>query len=229
MGCLVTSAPSMENLDFSSSFYFWFISLSTIGYGDITFKRDQHLKSPHMLVLAVLNLLFGIGILAAIIAAISLVLEKRDLKMSTIIIDNDDEEELISDDEDDDINDEIGPSSSDDYDYNKDNFLPHAALEKMRKKRKQDRMTENDAIDDDEHTCITNLSSEESLNNDRPKLRSPRSTLIISVSDQFKEDTLMLLKKRLAANERIQEIVIDEHKQLSNKCSKINPSFECET
>lgn len=246
IGCCVTGAPNMENLDFSSSFYFWFISLSTIGYGDITFKRDKHLASPHMLMLAVLNLLFGIGILAAIIAAISLVLEKRDLKMSTIIIDNDeDEEELISDG-DEEIGDEMCSPTRDKS--NNGHFLPHATLEKMRERQKQEKMDDKNDVEADELTSITHLSSEESLNDHCPKLHSngnqlrpPQQPKQITLTEKFKEDTLMLLKRRLTPTNSTKGLLSDEddqhqhhhnqHKAMidnSKSTSRINPSFDCE-
>lgn len=246
IGCCVTGAPSMENLDFSSSFYFWFISLSTIGYGDITFKRDKHLESPHMMMLAVLNLLFGIGILAAIIAAISLVLEKRDLKMSTIIIDNDDddEDELLSDN-DDEISNELHSFSRDKL--NSGQFMPHETLEKMREQRKQEGID----VEADEMTAITHLSSDESLNDHCPNLHSKGQSRLqppkqIKLTEKFKEDTLMLLKRRLTPTNSTRGLLMsdDEDQQHqhhhqhhyqqygrmndSSKSTKINPSFECE-
>ena len=282
-GCFVTSSSSMENLDFSSSFYFWFISLSTIGYGDITFKRKRHLMSPHLMCVAVLNLLFGIGILAAIIAAISLVLEKRDLNMSAIIIDND-EEGLLSDDDEDD-NDDIFEDETHSTGEHNDRFLPHDVLEKMREQQKQQKGNDThfnheqkhdafnyvDVDDDDEQTCITNLSSEESLNNERPNLRNSNGrynldsngrsssnsndrlildsndrsisrlsscsmlsmTPQIIVTQRFKEDTLSMLKKRLATREHLknQPSTPPPYKGkaniVSDKC-KINPAFDCE-
>ena len=70
-GSCVTTSPNMENLDVTSSIYFWFVTWSTIGYGDITFERDQHLRSPHLMIIAVFNLLFGLGMYVAIIEALS--------------------------------------------------------------------------------------------------------------------------------------------------------------
>jgi len=158
MGSFVTSSSNMENLAYSSSVYFWFISLSTIGYGDITFKRDQHLKSPHMMMVAVVTLLFGIGILAAIIAAISLVLEKRDLRMSTIIIDDDDDDRhAILGEEHDDFSSATIEDEGLDFRQKRDNYTK--GCENLRKIF--------DDVDDDENTCITTLSSEESLNSVR--------------------------------------------------------------
>ena len=92
IGCAVTTSEKMEDLEFSSSIYFWFVSLTTIGYGDIHFNRDKHLQSPHLLMVSAGNLLFGLGIVAAIIEAFSMALEKKDLQMSTIIIDNNNED-----------------------------------------------------------------------------------------------------------------------------------------
>lgn len=95
-GCAVTTSDKMEDLAFTSSFYFWFVSLSTIGYGDIHFDRRKHLQNPHLMILSSMNLLFGLGIMAAIIEAFSLALEKKDLQMSTIIIDD---EDVVNEDE----------------------------------------------------------------------------------------------------------------------------------
>lgn len=77
-GSFVTTSPSMENLDVTSSIYFWFVTWSTIGYGDITFEREQHLKSPHLMIIAVFNLLFGLGMYVAIIEALSTCMVKEN-------------------------------------------------------------------------------------------------------------------------------------------------------
>lgn len=79
IGCGITTRNDMENLSFHSSMYFWFVSLTTIGYGDIHFDRNKHLQSPHLLLLSAGNLLFGLGIVAAIIESFALALEKVDL------------------------------------------------------------------------------------------------------------------------------------------------------
>uniref|UniRef100_A0A7M5V2B8 Potassium channel domain-containing protein n=1 Tax=Clytia hemisphaerica TaxID=252671 RepID=A0A7M5V2B8_9CNID len=78
LGSCVTTASNMEDLDISSSIYFWFVTWSTIGYGDITFQRDQHLKSPHLLFIAVVTLLFGLGMYVAIIEAFSSAMVKEN-------------------------------------------------------------------------------------------------------------------------------------------------------
>lgn len=77
-GSLVTTSSSMENLDATSSIYFWFVTWSTIGYGDITFHRDRHLQSPHLMLIAVFNLLFGLGMYVAIIEALSTAMVKQE-------------------------------------------------------------------------------------------------------------------------------------------------------
>ena len=77
-GSFVTTSPNMENLDVTSSIYFWFVTWSTIGYGDITFERDQHLRSPHLMIIAVFNLLFGLGMYVAIIEALSTSMVKEN-------------------------------------------------------------------------------------------------------------------------------------------------------
>ena len=66
----------MENWNFSSSVYFWFISLTTIGYGDLHFDRDKHLNSIHFLLISAGLLLFGLGMVAAVIESFALVMEK---------------------------------------------------------------------------------------------------------------------------------------------------------
>ena len=77
-GSFVTTSSNMENLDLTSSIYFWFVTWSTIGYGDITFQRNQHLRSPHLMIVAVFNLLFGLGMYVAIIEALSTSIVNQD-------------------------------------------------------------------------------------------------------------------------------------------------------
>ena len=67
----------MENWYFSSSIYFWFISLTTIGYGDLHFDRDRHLANPHLLLISASLLLFGLGMVVAVIESFALALEKK--------------------------------------------------------------------------------------------------------------------------------------------------------
>jgi len=90
IGSCITTAPNMEDLDISSSIYFWFVTWSTIGYGDITFQREKHLQSPHLMLVAVFNLLFGLGMYVAIIEAFSSAMVKKNcLKDEPLIIDSD--------------------------------------------------------------------------------------------------------------------------------------------
>lgn len=79
IGCAITTRSYMENWNFSSSVYFWFISLTTIGYGDLHFDRDKHLRSIHLLLTSAALLLFGLGMVAAVIESFSLVMEKSSI------------------------------------------------------------------------------------------------------------------------------------------------------
>lgn len=78
LGSSIAMRDDMENWTFSTSIYFWFVSLTTIGYGDIHFNRLKHLESIHFLLISAGNLLFGLGISAAIIESFALALEKRE-------------------------------------------------------------------------------------------------------------------------------------------------------
>jgi len=77
IGCSITTRDYMEDWAFSSSFYFWFISLTTIGYGDLHFNRNRHLANIHLLLISASLLLFGLGMVAAVIEALACALERR--------------------------------------------------------------------------------------------------------------------------------------------------------
>ena len=79
IGCSITTRSYMENWNFSSSVYFWFISLTTIGYGDLHFDRDKHLQNIHLLLISASLLLFGLGMVAAVIESFALVMEKKSI------------------------------------------------------------------------------------------------------------------------------------------------------
>ena len=86
IGCSITTRDYMEDWNFSSSIYFWFISLTTIGYGDLHFDRDRHLENIHLLLISASLLLFGLGMVAAVIESFALALEKTT-------VDEDEEED----------------------------------------------------------------------------------------------------------------------------------------
>lgn len=77
VGCSITTRSDMENWNFSSSVYFWFISLTTIGYGDLHFDRNKHLASIHLLLISASLLLFGLGMVAAVVESFAMAMEKQ--------------------------------------------------------------------------------------------------------------------------------------------------------
>lgn len=89
IGCSITTRADMEDWNFSSSIYFWFISLTTIGYGDLHFDRDRHLANPHLLLISASLLLFGLGMVAAVIESFALALEKHTVDEEEDDVDED--------------------------------------------------------------------------------------------------------------------------------------------
>ena len=86
LGTSITMRDEMENWTFATSLYFWFVSLTTIGYCDLHFDRNKHLNSPWFLLLAAGNLLFGLDIVAAVIELFAMELENMrntDEELST--------------------------------------------------------------------------------------------------------------------------------------------------
>lgn len=74
--CSLTMREGTENWTFASSFYFWFVSLTLIGYGDLTFSQEKQLENPPYLVFSFLNILFGLALSATIIEAYAMTLRK---------------------------------------------------------------------------------------------------------------------------------------------------------
>ncbi|XP_057315914.1 TWiK family of potassium channels protein 7-like [Hydractinia symbiolongicarpus] len=74
--CSLTMREGTEKWTFASSFYFWFVSLTLIGYGDLTFSQKTQLENPPYLVFSFLNILFGLALSATIIEAYAMTLRK---------------------------------------------------------------------------------------------------------------------------------------------------------
>ena len=76
----VTSNQYMENFEYSSSIYFWAVTLMTIGDGNLNFDIQTHSQAPHFMILIIFFLMSGLSIFAAILKIIFMdSYEKRNI------------------------------------------------------------------------------------------------------------------------------------------------------
>ena len=63
----MTSHSELDNFEIVDSFYFWFCTLSTIGYGDYNFNLQNYVDHhPGLTLYIVFTFLFGLGLVATI-------------------------------------------------------------------------------------------------------------------------------------------------------------------
>ena len=66
----MTSKDDLDNLSRIDSVYFWFCTLSTVGYGDITFQLDRYVQNQPLLLFYILfTCVFGLGLIATIVSS----------------------------------------------------------------------------------------------------------------------------------------------------------------
>ena len=76
----VTSNQYMENFEYSSSIYFWAVTLMTIGDGNLNFDVQKHSQAPQFMILIIFFLMSGLSIFAAILKIIFMdSYEKRNI------------------------------------------------------------------------------------------------------------------------------------------------------
>ena len=66
----MTSQSDLDNFSRIDSVYFWFCTLSTIGYGDFTFHLNKYVENqPILLLYIAFTCLFGLGLIATIVSS----------------------------------------------------------------------------------------------------------------------------------------------------------------
>ena len=56
---------NFHGLSFIDGLYFWFVSLTTIGYGDITTPAERYFQNPYMIIFDDIFTVLGLGVVAA--------------------------------------------------------------------------------------------------------------------------------------------------------------------
>ena len=56
---------NFHGLSFIDGLYFWFVSLTTIGYGDITTPAERYFQNPYMIIFDDVFTVLGLGVVAA--------------------------------------------------------------------------------------------------------------------------------------------------------------------
>ena len=66
----ITSSHYMEHFEYSSSMYFWAVTLMTIGDGNLNFDVQKHLEAAHFMTLIFFFMISGLSAFAAILKII---------------------------------------------------------------------------------------------------------------------------------------------------------------